>query len=79
MKANSCKVLASLWARTNLADVVKEKGNSTYAKASADEGRDDRAMGDRAIGRKSERVKERKHPPVRFWRACAQELTLQVL
>jgi hypothetical protein len=38
VKADSCKVLASQCAGTNLAGVVKEKENSTYAKASADEG-----------------------------------------
>ncbi len=53
-KANSCKVLASLCAGTNLAGVVKKRENSTYAKTSADEGRGDGAIGrwgDRARGR----------------------------
>ena len=48
-KANSCKVLTSLCAGTNLAGVVEEKDNSAYAKALVDEGR-----GDGAKERKSE-------------------------
>jgi len=54
VKADSCKVLASLCAGTNLAGVMKEMGNSTCAKATVDEGRGDGAierLGDRARGR----------------------------
>jgi len=45
VKAPTCKVLTSLCAGTNLAGVVKEMGNSTCAKATADEGRGDGAIG----------------------------------